>query len=296
MVLLLAGGRAAAQDLGHKLLGTLGLQAGAQPTTGVYLANRFVLYRADELYGNDGRRLPVGLDLEAVADAVGVAGTYELGRLHTFVNTSVAVPLAHAAGTIDHPVASIDRFGLADVYVQPLKLGWRLPHLDLVVGYAFYVPTGRFEPGGADGVSRGSWSHELSLGHTIYVDRARRYYVSALASWELHQRKIGIDLTRGSTVQLQGGAGATLLRLVDVGVVGYGLWQVADDTGSALPPALRGLRDRAGGLGAELDVTLPDAQSRVVLRWTHDVAAAARPGGQLLLIGLTWAPWQARRR
>jgi hypothetical protein len=293
-MVLLAAGRCGAQDLGHKLLGTLGLQAGAQPQTGIYVANRFVFYHSGDLFDRHGKRLPVSLDLRGVVDGVGVSGAYEVRAIATYVNASIAVPLAHVTGTVGDAQASIDRFGLADAYVEPLQLGWRLPHLDLVTGYAFYVPTGRFEPGASGGVSRGSWSHELSLGHALYFDRGRTLHLSALASWELNERKIGIDLTRGSTIQIQGGAGASLARIVDVGVVGYGLWQVSDDSGSALPPVLRGARDRTYGVGAELDVSLAELNSRIVLRWTHDVGSAARPQGQMALVGITWSPWQVR--
>ena len=110
---------------------------------------------------------------------------------------------------------------------------------------------------------------------------------------ELNARKLGIDLTRGSTLQLQGGAGTTLGRVVDLGLVGYALWQVSDDTGSALPPALRGARDRTYGAGAELGITFAEAHSRVTLRWVHDVGSVARPQGQLALVGLTWTPWRS---
>jgi hypothetical protein len=289
VVVLLAAGRCAAQDLGHKLLGSLGLQAGSQPATGIYVANRLAFYDAKDLFDRHGQRIPLAFDLRSVADSIGVSGTYEVRALATYVNASAAVPLAHVTGTIGDAQASIDRFGLADAWIQPLKLGWRLPQLDLVAGYAFYVPTGRFEPGGTGSVSRGSWSHELSLGHTVYFDRKRTRYFSALASWELNARKLGIDLTRGSTVQVQGGAGATVLRIVDVGVVGYGLWQVSDDSGAALPPVLRGARDRTYGLGVELGVTIAEARSQVTVRYAHDVGAASRPQGQLLVVGLTCA-------
>jgi hypothetical protein len=293
-VALLAAGRCGAQNLGHKLLGTLGLEAGAQQPTGIYVVNRFVFYRADELFDRNGNRVSLPLELRGVTDGVGVGGTYQVRAIATYVNASVAVPLSHVTGTVGDAQASIDRFGLADAYIQPLELGWHLPHLDLVTGYAFYVPTGRFEPGGTGGVSRGSWSHELSLGHALYFDRRRRFHLSALASWELNARKIGVDLTRGSTIQIQGGAGATLTRIVEVGVVGYGLWQVSDDSGSALPPVLRGARDRTYGVGAELDVTIAEVHSRIIMRWTHDVGSAARPQGQMALVGLAWSPWRAR--
>ena len=297
VAVLLACVRAGAQqDLGHKTLGTLGLRAGAQPETGVYVADQLVFYDTDDLFDRNGARVPLALRIDAVADAVGVSVAYRLPRLATFVNATVSVPLAHVSGQTERAEAGLDRFGLADVYVQPLRLGWRLPHVDLVTGYAFYVPTGRFTPGLRGGVSRAQWSHEFSAGATVAFDRDRTWMLSALASYELNLRKLGIDITRGDTIQIQGGAGKTLFRVLDVGLVGYALWQVRDDRGSALPPVLRGARDRAYGLGVELGVAIPEVRAHLFVRYAHDLAVAARPSGQILIFALRFAPWRPRDR
>jgi hypothetical protein len=287
---LIAARPSAAQSIGHKILGTLGLDAGSQPETGLYVANQFLLYDSSQLFNRFGARVPVDFSVQATADAIGISGAYELPGLHTFVDAAIAVPFAHVVGHVDGPQGSIDRLGLADVYVQPIALGWRLRRAELRTGYAFYLPTRRFEPGGVGNVSRGSWSHELSLGGTAYFDRRRRFRASALASWEINEPKLGVDLTRGSTVQIQGGSGATLGRRIDLGLVGYALWQVTDDSGSDLPPALRGARDRAYGLGAESGVRIREARARLTVRYTHDLLAWSRPRGQLLLFNLTFAP------
>ncbi|HEY2744515.1 MAG TPA: hypothetical protein VGL86_07825, partial [Polyangia bacterium] len=68
---------------------------------------------------------------------------------------------------------------------------------------------------------------------------------------------------------------------------------VLDDRGSALPPQLAGARDVDYGLGPELDVTVPTLRTRIIARYTHDVAVRARPLGQLVLIAVevqAWAP------
>jgi hypothetical protein len=292
---LLAARRSAAQDLGHKTLGTLGLRAGAQPETGIYVIGRFVSYTADEAFDRNGHRLPGEFDLDVTAGGIGFSGAYRIAPIATYVNASFGAPLVRVTGGSDRAEGSIDRFGLADIYMQPLKLGWRLSHLDLVTGYAFYIPTGRFSPGRRGGVSRAQWSHEFSLGGTVYFDSDRTWQLSALASYELNQQKIGIDITRGDTIQIQGGVGKTLYQIVDVGLVGYGLWQVRDDRGSQLPPVLAGARDRVYGVGAELDVAMPTIRGRATLRYTHDLSSQARPEGQLLLFGLSFAAWQAKK-
>ncbi len=277
------------QNLGHKTLGTLGLEAGSQAEPGLYLATRALFYAADELKDRKGNRVPVGIDLDAFANGLGISGVLKLGTLGTYVGASIGVPIARVSLNVDRPEASIDQFGLGDVYVQPIRLGWRLPRLDLGIGYAFYAPTGRFEPGGRDGVGRGQWAHEFSVGGTVWFDQGRTWNLSALASYELNERKRGIDITRGDTVQVQGGAGKTLLGFVQVGLAGYALWQVSDDSGADLPPALRGARDRAYGLGPEVDVFLAPIRTKLTVRYEHDLASRSRPQGQILVVGLTFA-------
>jgi hypothetical protein len=273
-----------AQELGNKVLGTLGLLAGAQPGRGIYVADRLLYYGANDLIDRNGHSIPVDLDLNALANAVGVQVTFQLPWHSLYWNASLGVPATHLALQIDHPEVSIDRFGLADLYVQPVRIGWKMPRLDLVAGYSFYAPT--VAPGTRGGVGRGYWTHQISCGSALYFDRAKTWHLSELVSYDSNGRRRDIDLTRGNSVQFQGGAGKTL-GIVIMGLAGYGLWQVRDDRGSAVPESLRGARDRAFGLGPEIDITWAAIRSRFTLRYCHDVAVKTRPFGQILLFGVT---------
>ncbi|HEY2743600.1 MAG TPA: transporter, partial [Polyangia bacterium] len=231
---VLHGGIARAQaDLGHRTLGTLGLDAGTVQSPGLYAVDAVGSYRADELVDRNGHRVPIDVEASAFSNVFGVNLTWELPRLHTSIAATVTVPVSRVSLATDDPRASLDDFGLGDVYVQPISLGWRPFGHELSVGYAFYAPTGQVAPGGLDGVGDGQWTHEFSTGGTIFFDHGQRWKLSALASYELHQRKLRIDITRGDSVQIQGGVGARLARVVDLGVAGYALWQVLDDRGSA---------------------------------------------------------------
>ena len=286
ILILLCASPGHAQELGHKVLGSLGLLAGSQPGSGYYVADRLLFYRATDLFDRNGNRIPLGLDLEAVANAIGVQATFQLLGRSLYLNATLGVPAASIHAEIERPEASIERYGFGDFYVQPVKIGWKTAQMDIVSGYAFYAPTGRFTPRGSGGIGRGNWTHEFSVGGTLYFDRARTWHISALGSYELNQRKRDIDITRGSTIQFQGGLGKTL-GSIDVGLAGYGLWQVGDDRGTDLPDALRGGRDRALGLGPEIDVRLAPIRGRITLRYCRDVAVRARPAGQVLVLGVT---------
>lgn len=294
--LLLDASVHAQQQLSHKTLGTVGLQAGSQANAGLYVVDQVAFYNATDLRDRTGRSLPVGLEADAIGNVLGVAATFRIAPLGTYVGGAVGVPLASARVSTQDPRASLDAFGFGDLYIQPIKLGWRVGPADAVVGYGLYVPTGQYEPGGGDGIGRGNLTQEPSLGGTLFFDAERRWSVSALASYDINGRKRGVDITRGSTLQIQGGAGTTVRRVVDVGVAGYGLWQLTDDSGTALPAVLRGARDRTYGVGPEIDVRIPPIRTAVALRYEHDFLSQARPQGQIVFLGLSFLAWELERR
>jgi hypothetical protein len=289
---LLYPAAASAQDLGHKIPGGIGVDAGVQRQPGLYLVDRFLIYSANRLRDRNGQVLPVpGFDLDAIGNAVGVSGTLQW-RQGPYLSATIAAPLAHVSVSSEDPLANLDRFGLGDVYVMPLQLGWRLPHFDVVTSYGIYIPTGQFDIRGGKGVSSGQWSNQFSLGGAVFFDPNRRGRASALVSYDLNFRKRNIDITRGDTVQIQGGAGVLLLKVVDVGIAGYALWQVRDDRGAALPDVLRGARERVFGIGPEVNVQIPRLRTRVGARYVWDIGARARPQGRLLTVTVSFLAWK----
>jgi hypothetical protein len=140
---------------------------------------------------------------------------------------------------------------------------------------------------GGKGVSAGHVTHEFSAGGSIFVDKNRSNFLTALASYDLNLRKRGVDITRGDTLQIQGGVGVSRLnRRVEAGVAGYALWQVRDDRGADLPLVLRGARDRVYGLGPEIAVTIPAIRSQIRTRYEWDLGVRSRPQGNVFSVGL----------
>lgn len=290
----IGAGRGVAQDLGHRIPGVLGIDAGVQGPPGLSVLYRLVYYQAGTIRDRDGDRVPIrGFDLDAVANALGLSLTLK-PRGGPYLTATFAAPLAHVRSSSDNPRIGIDRFGFADLFFQPLKVGWRLPHLDLVTAYAVYVPTGRFSLSGNGSVGSGSWTHQLALGGAVFLDPYRRLRGSVLANYFMSQKKRGVDITRGDILQLQGGASLLVAGPVTVGVAGYALWQTTDDSGSELPPVLRGARDRVFGLGPEVSVLIPALRLRAEARYEWDFGVRSRPQGSILVVGLTVLAWQPR--
>ena len=289
--LLFQAANVEAQDLGHKLPGLLGLDAGRVPEPGLYLIGRVVNYRAGKLRDRNGNLIAAGLlDLRASAVGFGLSYTTQLSKDSAFLTMTVAGPIARVRVNVqDRPEANVDRFGLGDVYIQPVRLAWRKDRYDLVTSYAVYLPTGRSALAGGSGASSGQVTHEFSLGGTLYGED-RTQFLTALAGYQLNTRQSGIDITRGDTVQIQGGMGAKLFaRRVEAGLAGFALWQVRDARGADLPPALRGARDRVYGLGPEVAVLFPSIRTQVRVRYEWDIKVRSRPQGHIFVAGIVFA-------
>ena len=279
-----------AQDLGHKLPGGLGLDAGRVPGPGLYVADRIVWYVADEIRDRNGDVIPTGdLQLAALGNGMGISYTFALTQSGVVLTVSAAVPVARLRLNIqDRPEASIDRFGLTDFYIQPARLGWRSDRFELVGSYGLYLPSGISVLAGGQGLSSGQVTHEFSAGGTISTGKDSTVFLTALASFDVNLQKRGIDITRGDTVQVQGGVGVRRLkRTLEAGLAFYELSQVTPDRGADLPPVLLGARDAVYGLGPEMAVMFKAIRTQVRVRYEWDLGVRSRPQGNIFVVGLT---------
>jgi hypothetical protein len=291
LVALLLAWRIEAQQLGTKVMGGLGIDAGTQSPPGLFVVDRFLQFTSHKVRDRNGALLPIpGLDILARANAIGIAYTLAQ-RGSPYLTVAAGVPFARVVLNSDEPLASVDRFGLGDIFVQPMKAGWRGDRYDVVTAYNFFAPTGRFEPKASASVGRGNWTHQFSLGGAAFADTTRTNRASALATYEVNQFKRGIDIKRGDMLSIQGGAGASVARGWLVGVAGYGLWQTTDDRGADLPPKLIGLRTRSYGVGPEVDLVVPQRGLKFDARYEWDLGVRSRPQGQVLAIGLSYRAW-----
>ena len=70
--------------------------------------------------------------------------------------------------------------------MQPLTLGWKLKRADVLVGYAFMAPTGRYTPGASDNVGSGYWGHNLVTGSTVYLTKNKGTTADLFTDWEFN--------------------------------------------------------------------------------------------------------------
>jgi hypothetical protein len=176
-------------------------------------------------------------------------------------------------------------FGLQDLYIQPLWLGWHWPNADLNVAYGFYAPSGRFEQGDPGNLGLGFWTHQFQLGGAYYFLKRATAMVMAM-TYEIHHNKDGVDIRPGSHLSLNYGVSQFLPAgpgLLEVGVLGYSQWQVTDDNGAdARNPDVH---DQLHGIGAQLGYAIPKWHLAFATKYLYEYYAEDRFRGH----ALTWS-------
>jgi hypothetical protein len=247
---------ALAQLNGFNIKGDQGLKAGTQAPEGIYVGAPLHWYTGDSIKDQNGRSSDNGeLGLFLGGPLVNVVTPHQiLGANYGFM---VALPIANArieAPRLDQNPAP----GVSDMYVQPVNLGWHLARADVMTGYGFYAPTGRYTAGADDNTGLGMWGHEVFAGTTVFFDEKKAWHAATTSALEFHSNKKDSEAHVGTLLTLEGGVGRDFLGGgLSTGVAYYAQWKLTDDTLTGLPSLLVRGKNRVAGLGP--DLTLPIA-------------------------------------
>ncbi len=291
LVAILTSGSASAQLGGHHILGDSGLQSASQPPPGFYVSGMFHNYHTSEIKNRFGDPLPGEgtLNLGFFVPAVSVVTPIKiLGANYGFL-----VSFPFSATRLELPRLDVEDSlsGYTDMYLRPIELGWHPKAADILLGYGFYAPTGRFEPGADDNTGLGMWSHELLAGATVYFDEAKKWHLSGTGFYETHARNKDLDTKVGGIFTVEGGLGRTLFGgLGNLGIAYYGQWKVTDDEISNLPDLITLGKNRVQGVGPEIGAPIPLGTDGVLLlgfRYLWEFDARSNTQGQTLNFTVT---------
>lgn len=304
---------ALAQQKGQWVPGQLGLNAGVIPDPGITYANMPLNYSASRLNDSNGNRLTQN-----------VTGTYSFWvdeNIFYFVPKQKFlggyfmpyVALNYASGEV---VANITGTslntggggsGFADMYVQPLNLGWHLKRADVNAGYAFSAPTGRYTAGASDNVGSGYWGNNITSGTTFYITKDKGTSANLATDWEVHgQRQAAStpagqfsNITPGQAFTDEWGVGQVLplkkdfSRLLQLGLVGYDQWQVSSNGGTVIVAGIPVNASNipyysAHGIGFQSNLILPAKDLAAFFKFYDEYSAKARPQGRTIVFGFSW--------
>jgi hypothetical protein len=291
VMMLLSSSFLLAQERGQYVPGFAGLNSGVQAPQGYTYANYFIWYPTDRLNNSDGDEVPLNFDLDLIVDfnilaytskAKLFGGTYGAAIAFPILNQSVGLPILRE---------DVGSFGVGDIYVEPINLGWKRPGIwDVKAAYGFVAPTGKFDEEGSDTTTTDYWGHEFTFAATRTFGGPKLYQISVSTNLEFHHGKRHEDIKVGNNMTVEYGIGKTFIhnqgrQLIQVGAVGYAEFQLSDDSGSEVGPLNRGNEDYVFGLGAEFGVIFPPSKFNFFFRIIPEFGAHSRTEGFTFVMG-----------
>ena len=273
---------AQSQYSGHNLLGDYGLRVGSQAPPGRYVGLFLPYYKTETIRTGTGGSLDFegGLDVFAAVPFVIWVSDYQI--LGGNFGMLAAVPVSDLSLELARADLKGETFGLADVYVVPFGLGWHTDRADFTTSYAFTAPVGEYEAGANDNHGFGMWSHEFSVGSTVFLNEDKSLHAAAAGFYETHTAKRDVDVKVGDIFTLEGGVGKSFSPDFTLGLAGYAQWKVTDDSGADIPALLRGHKDRIYALGPEFALL----QGGVVIRYFTEFGGRNTFQGQNLMVSI----------
>jgi len=316
-------------------LGTVGILGAEQAPEGVYYSNVFSYYHASgDGFAETGPLKCGPLDRVCLSLNLGGNGSLDayidqnifgwttplkiLGANYGFfVDVPFAIINASGAGAFE-PVLSFNRGSftlpstqtsgattkgsIADIYLEPVNLGWHFKQLDAIVSSGVVMPSGPYNSNARVNVGYGHWTGMFGLGGIVYFDAERTWSLSIYSHYELYGEQMGRKYTLGDAVPFEWGAGKSLnlrndiLKQLTVGAVGYAQWQVTDNEISLNPTtaigkaALNKLENVSAHVySAGPSITALTKFGLFTLRYYEEFGAHATPSGRQLTFTATIA-------
>lgn len=280
-----------AQERGQYIPGTAGLNSGIQAPEGFTYANLFIWYPSTKFKNQNGDTSALNFDLDLLADLNLFAYTTKAKFLGANVGMAVAVPIVNTPISLPNLGAGVTPTGIADIYFEPINLGWKGKRADTKLAYGFIAPTGKFDSVGTDTTTTDFWGHQITLASTIYLEKTKLTQFSFSTNWEFHHKKRHEDVKVGNNMTLEAGVGKIFVKnggkqLLQFGGVGYAEFQLTKDSGSGVPLLTADNKDRVFAIGPEFGVILPTKKLSFMVRVLPEFGARNRTQGVTVAVGL----------
>ena len=293
LLFLLSVQGAFADDTGHYINGIEGIKAGSPPPPGFYYRLYNVFYSADTLKDENGNPIDANLDIGVFANVHRFVWITEKEILGADYGANVIIPLVYTDFAADTPGGRVtdDKFGLYDIIVEPVILGWHGERYDAVAAMGVILPVGNYDPNNPASPGKGYWTGMATLGGTYYLDEEKTWSASILSRYEIHSRIEDSTLRPGANFHFEWGLAKmvqTESAMIDIGVAGYCGWQVTDDRG-IYPGGIPAdeVHDKIFAIGPEVNIFVPSKTLFISFKSEWEFGAVDRPEGNITCITLT---------
>lgn len=253
-------------------IGVNTIMAGAMPAPGVtWFEDYSVYYTANSFSGIDGNSMVPGFDAKFTVNAVRIFHNWGADLGPWQLTSGVVIPFINA--DLSTIAGSSADFGVGDINLQPLMLGWISPDRSFFgyFGVDIHVPTG-----GA--ISSGYFSIDPVLNMTWLP--TPKWEISSSIGLEFNTKNTSNDYQSGSLFFMDWGVDyrpLDSLPALSVGVGGYVIKQFTDDkVGGVI--FQDGFRQQGFAIGPQ--ISYGTQAGAFAVKWQHEFATEARPNGE----------------
>lgn len=251
---------------------TSAVPVGANPPPGLYFSSRTEFFFGD-IFGADGNKLPVSLDVKATAlQFHWVPGNELLGGTY---RAMMLIPL------VDVSVSGVSNTGVGDITLSPVNVSWMLsPGVFVQTGLSFGVPTGEYLGLGQANLGNNVLTTGVDVGFSYLKDG---WNASIHANYFMYGTNDANNFKSGDELLVNWTAMKSITDDQSVGLVGYYRKQLEDDT---LAGAVFADGNRSEALGIGLGYSKRFGPTELNINIMHDVRAENEAGGTKLQVNL----------
>jgi len=271
-------------ETGHYPLGVEGIKGPTIPGPGFYYKLYNIFYDSDDLKDRNKHKKQLGYHAVLYTNFHRFIRVWDKKILGGDYFTDFAVPINYTDVEFNDDGIKDNSFSLGDIFLEPFGISWHGDRYDTAIAVAAFVPTGHFNPDSTASPGRGHLTGLFSVGITYYLDAEKTWSFALLPRYEIHTKKRrNIDIRPGDNFLFEWGLGKSLPKDWQVGLAGYGQWQVTDDSGSDITWD-KNVHDRAFAVGPEVTKFIPKWKLNVSVRAQWEFESKDRAEGTVVNI------------
>lgn len=274
---------ACAGESGFYPLGVEGIKGSTIPGPGFYHKVYNFLYTSDTLKDENKDKKEIGYHAVIYANLhrpIWVTDKKIMGGDY-FVD--LIVPIDYKDVEFNDTGVKDNSFGIGNIFLEPLGIAWHGDRYDTAVAAATSIPTGHFNPDSTTSPGNGFLTGLFTAGMTYYLDPEKTWSFSLLNRYEIHTRKRDVDIRPGDIFLFEWGLGKSLPKDWEIGLAGYGQWQITDDSGSDVTGD-KNVHDRVFSAGPEIIKFIPRWKLNVSVRGQREFDSKDRGEGTVINI------------
>ena len=263
--------------------GAESFMAGALPPPGTYFLNYLTYYNASKFKDNNGNDLIPGFKLNAVADVLRFVHVTNFKILGANWAVQALVPLVYE--DVKTSALSDDRFGLGDIIIDPIILGWHTKNVHVSVGLDTFIPVGTYNQDRLANPGRNYWTFEPVIAATFLSDDGFEF--SGKFMYDFNTENEDTKYKSGQEFHIDYLVGYHIDKQWAVGLGGYYYYQTTQDEQNGVKVGSDGFEGRVFSIGPQAQYSYN--KMSFTLKWQPEIEARNKPEGNKFWFNFVYA-------